>query len=228
MTPRRLKLTTIVVVVLGAALGFASSTQTWYTLHLTAAAAHGAPITIPGSTAAPALTALSLASLALALAFAISGRIARIVLGVLGLIVAACLLAETAGVMAHPESASHSAVTTATGVAGTQSVNALVASIGSSAWPALALVGGVVIGIGALAAIVFGRRWPSATRRYEAVRWERVDDGDDDETGPSTDPAADGRAEGASPAADEPGSGAAGDRAVADWDELTRGDDPTR
>ena len=204
---RSLKLLTILALVVGAGLGLAGATQTWYTVHLVGDAQHSAPVVIDGSTAAPALTALSLAGLALALALAISGRIARIVVGIIGVVLGASLVlavtgdpADTAGV--------RNAISKATGIAGDASVHALIGDVARSPWPALALAGGVVVGLASLAAVVTGSRWPGGSRRYDAVRF---DDADAAASAPRRKPAP-----------------RPGDSAVDDWDELTRGDDPTR
>jgi uncharacterized membrane protein (TIGR02234 family) len=206
MTGGRLKLLTIAVVVVGAILGLAGATQTWFTVALTKASGHAAPITVSGSDASPALTALSLAALALALAFAIAGRVARIVVGIIGVILGACIVFASAGGPANSAGV-RDAISKATGITGNASVHALIAHVTPSAWPTLAIVGGVLVALGALAALVTGGRWPGGSRRYDAVRFEETD----------------GQA---SPARKKP-EPRPGDAAVDDWDELTRGDDPT-
>ena len=202
----RLKLLTILAVVIGAGLGLAGATQTWYTVTLTKAAGHGTPVIVSGSDASPALTALALAGLALALAFAIAGRVARIVVGVLGLVLGVCVIIASVG---RPERSAgvRDAISKATGITGNASVHALIGGITASAWPTLALIGGILIALGALAALVSGTRWPGGSRRYDAVRFEE--------------------SEGQASATPRAAEARPGDQAVDDWDELTRGDDPT-
>jgi uncharacterized membrane protein (TIGR02234 family) len=207
VTGGRLKLLTILVVVIGAGLGLAGATQTWFTVTLTKEAGHPTPISVSGSDASPALTALSLAALALALAFAIAGRVARIIIGVIGVILGATVVFAAAGDPMRSAGV-RDAVSAATGITGDSSVHALFASVDASAWPTLALVGGILIGLGSLAALVTGGRWPGGSRRYDAVRFED----------------ADGQA---SPAPKRAPESRPGDAAVDDWDELTRGEDPT-
>jgi len=202
---RVLKLGTIAAVVVGGGLGLAAATQDWYTVRLTAAAAHPAPVVISGTDAAPALTALSLAGLALALALAIAGRVARVVVGALGVVVGVCLLLSAAGDPARSAGV-RDAVSQATGISGDASVYALIRDVEASAWPVLALVGGIVVALGSIAALVTGRLWPGGSRRYDAVRFE------------AREAKASARAREVRP----------GDAAVDDWDELTRGEDPTR
>ncbi|GAA4172615.1 Trp biosynthesis-associated membrane protein [Gryllotalpicola koreensis] len=213
MTGGRLKLLTILVVVVGAGLGLAGATQTWFTVTLTKEAGHPTPIAVSGSDASPALTALSLAALALALAFAIAGRVARIIIGVIGVILGATVVFAAAGDPMRSTGV-RDAVSAATGITGDSSVHDLFASVDASAWPTLALVGGVLIGLGSLFALITGGRWPGGSRRYDVATGNgalRFED-------------ADGQA---SPAPKRVPESRPGDAAVDDWDELTRGDDPT-
>lgn len=210
-TPRRpigrsLKLATIVAIIIGAGLGLAAATQTWFTVALTAASGHPAPVIVAGSDASPALTALSLAGLALALAIAIAGRIARIVVGVIGVALGVSVIIASSG---SPTASAgvRDAISKATGITGTASVRALIGGVAASAWPTAALVGGILITLAAIAAVVTGRAWPQGSRRYDAVRFEGTD--------------------GEASAAPKKPEARPGDSAVDDWDELTRGDDPT-
>lgn len=204
---RTLKLSTILAVLVGAVLGLAGATQTWYTITLTARAGHFAPVVVTGSTAAPALTALSLAGLALALALAIGGRLARVIIGVVGVLLGVCLVLASVGDPRHT-AAVRDAISKATGIAGTASVNALIGHVSATVWPAAAIAGGVIIGLGSLAALLTGRLWPGGSRRYDAVRFEETDD--QASARPRRAPAP-----------------RPGDSAVDDWDELTRGEDPS-
>lgn len=214
-TPRRLKLGTILAVLIGAGLGLAGATQTWYTVSIKATAGHFTPVVVNGSTAAPALTALSLAGLALALALAIAGRIARYIIGVIGVLLSVCIVLASIGNPAHTAGV-RGAISTATGIAGDKSVTALIGHATPTLWPAAALVGGVLLGLGALAAVVTGSRWPGGSRRYDAVRFEETD-GEAGES-PTNASATTRRAPAPRP----------GDAQIDDWDDLTRGDDPTR
>ena len=97
------------------------------------------------------------------------------------------------------------AVTDATGVTGSGPTAELVASATATAWPVAAIAGGVLLVLAGIAVLVTGTRWPASSRRYRGARLADTE---------------------------EPGSAgdrerAASDRAVDDWDELSRGDDPT-
>ncbi|HEY0248587.1 MAG TPA: Trp biosynthesis-associated membrane protein [Gryllotalpicola sp.] len=208
---RSLKLATIVAIIIGAGLGLTGATQDWYTVRLVASAAHSAPVVVSGSDAAPALTALSLAGLALALALAIAGRLARVIVGALGVVVGGCLIYSAVGDPAASPGV-RDAVSKATGISGEASVHALIADVSSSVWPAFALVGGIVVTLGAIAALVTGRLWPGGSRRYDAAPPSALRFED---------------AGGQASAAPRQPAERPGDAAVSDWDELTRGQDPT-
>jgi len=199
---RRIKYTIILVVILASGLGLLASTQTWYTVHLTGAANHPSPLVVPGSTAAPALTALSLAGLAVAGALAISGRIARVIVGILAVVLGGCVVLSAVLAMANPDASASSVVTTATGIAGDTSVTHLIARADATVWPVAALLAGVVVGLAGLTALITTRRWPGASRRYQAARF--------------------------APAPERAAPENPRDAAIDKWDDLSRGDDPTR
>ena len=209
MRPGRVRTYTLLAIVAGSGLALLASTQTWSTLHLKAAAGHQAVVTVQGSAAAPALTALALAGLALVAALAIAGRLIRIVLGVLGILIGVSVLLSAL-----------SAVTAATGVAGRASVAHLVSRVDASFWPWFAIVGGALLILCSLAVLVTSGRWPGPSKRYQAVRFEPTA-----ESHPHGDEAADANPDAAADAA-PPAAGR--DAAIDSWDELSRGEDPTR
>lgn len=169
---RRAKYGAMLATVLGSGLVLLAATQNWYALHLSASANHDAAVSVQGSAAAPALTALALAGLALTAALAIGGRIARLVLGVLGLVIGACVLFSAFTAIGDPARAGASAVTTATGVAGEASVTHLVEHIDASIWPWVAVAGGILLLLASLLALVTSSRWPGPSRKYQATRLE--------------------------------------------------------
>jgi hypothetical protein len=245
MTMRRarsLKYGSIAVFVLAAALGLTASTQDWFGFDLTATTEHAAAVMVQGSNAAPGLTALSLAGIALAGALAMAGRFARLMLGVVGVVLGVCILWSSASPLADPISAGAAAITKQTGVAGDSAVRHLVAATDVLAWPAVGIASGALFIVASLAVLVTFAAWPSASRRYDTVRFADEAQLDAGEPG--------GPAEAGEPAkADEPGeSGSAApgippekaseplpedegararDAAIDSWDELSRGDDPT-
>ncbi|MHA7986524.1 Trp biosynthesis-associated membrane protein [Rathayibacter sp. CAU 1779] len=217
-TGPRLKYSIILVAVLASGLVLTASTQTWYTLHLSATSGHSGALTVSGADAAPAIAALSLAGVAFGGALALAGRVLRYVLAVLGIVLAASIIGSTASAMADPAATGITVVTKATGIAGDASVRAVIARTDATAWPAVALVAGIVLALAAVAAGVTAHLWPTASRRYGATQ-DASAPIQQDGAAPKTDgddhlSAADQRAR-------------ARDAAIDDWDELSRGDDPT-
>jgi hypothetical protein len=203
----RMKLPAIVATVIGSGLALLSWSQTWFELQLTDASAQssGEAIAVPGSTASPALAALGLAGLALVAALAIAGPAIRIVLGLLEVVLGGCVLLAAWLTLGDPVGAVSPAVTDATGVSGSGPTAELVASADPTAWPVAAIIGGVLLVAAGVVVLATGTRWPASSRRYRAARLADAEE--------AVSNAARGRA--------------ASDRAIDDWDELSRGDDPT-
>ena len=204
MSARRIKYGAILGIVLLAALELTSSTQTWFVLTL---AGTTDDLDVAGTVAAPALSALALAGLALAAALAIAGPAFRVVLGLLQIVLGGSVVLAAATALGDPVRAGSSVVTEATAIAGEQSVAALVGSSTATAWPVVALVAGAltaVLGVGVLATV---RRWPDARKKKRVSRFEP----------------ADGYGHGASSVETDDGT----IDPVVSWDELSRGDDPT-
>jgi F0F1-type ATP synthase assembly protein I len=73
-----------------------------------------------------------------------------------------------------PQKASEELISKATGVAGTASIHALIKSVTLTPWGVIAIVLGV-IGFGAgIYLLATFRRWPVASRKYQAVRFEKA------------------------------------------------------
>lgn len=193
---RRARLVCVVVILLCGALGLISSTQTWFDVVLVAG---GDALAVPGAQAVPVLAPLCLAVLALGAALTIVGRVLRYILGALTVLAGAALLWLTAPVAVQaPVSAVAPAVTTATGIAGLESVAELVASISATPWPGVTVAGAGVLLLTGILVLVTAHLWRRAGRRF---------------------------------ATDAPHAAAASDApldAVGSWDDLSRGDDPTR
>ncbi|MGH1550890.1 Trp biosynthesis-associated membrane protein [Leifsonia poae] len=223
---RRVKYTTMLLLVVGSGLALLAATQTWFSIRLTDTANHSATISVAGSVAAPALTALALAGLALTAALAIAGPVFRIVLALLGILLGVSVLLSAITAVSDAVGASASAITSATGVAGDASVRHLVHSVETQFWPWLAIVAGVVIVLASAAVIVFSRLWPGPSRKYQ-TRFAGEDGRPAEEV---VSEAAEDDESAADAADDTPGGPQTLDRdtAIDSWDELTRGDDPTR
>lgn len=152
-----------------AILTLVSWTQVWFGVTLT----DGAALEVDGQVAAPALSALALASLVLVGALAIAGPFFRVVFGVLEALIGVAVVFSGVLAVSDPIAASASAISTATGVAGKTSVAESVDTIDGSVWPWIALVCGVLMVVAGAAIIVLSRRWPNqASRKYQATRLE--------------------------------------------------------
>ena len=198
---RRIKPILILAVIAASGLALLAWTQVWASLRL---AADGDPqqvLDVTGTIAAPGLTALALAGLALAGALTIAGVLIRIVLGLLEILLGVSVILSAALALTDPIGASAAAVTTATGIAGTDSTRSAVSSAALTVWPYLALAAGILMVAVGVVICVTARRWPGPTKRYETTRFEPVTDAATGQTRPRD--------------------------AVDDWDGLTRGDDPT-
>lgn len=154
----------VVAFLLAGGTGIISSTQTWLTVTRADA---GEAIVVPGADALPLLAPLSLAVLALGAALAIAGPVLRHLLAALALIGAVALGWWTAEIaFTAPISAVSPSVTEATGLAGSEAVNGVIAHIEPASWPVIALLGWAILLVGAGFALVTARNWRSGGRRF--------------------------------------------------------------
>ncbi|HSP75928.1 MAG TPA: Trp biosynthesis-associated membrane protein [Cryobacterium sp.] len=211
---RRLKLGHILVVLAASGLALLAWTQVWVNATVVQSGSTGQNLEVSGSTAAPGVTALALAGLALAGALSIAGPVIRMVLGVLEVLLGFSVSLSAFLAVTDPAAASGGAVTDATGISGADSVVDAVAEASVPPWPFVALLAGVVMAGAGVGVVATARRWPGPTSRYQAVRFEAA------EPGGATD--ADGHA-----GADAAGASVPPSDAVDDWDGLSRGEDPT-
>ncbi|MBL0705396.1 Trp biosynthesis-associated membrane protein [Sinomonas cellulolyticus] len=200
-----------IVVLIGllfALLAFASTTQTWVDADVQGSAVRTAHLTVQGSKAATAVSALALVGLAGTLAAAVAGRVGRTVAGVVVVLAGAGVAAACAAVLADPRAAAEGSIAKATGLAGSD------AAVTLTAYPALAAAAGVLLALAGVLLLVAARFWPLRTR-YDAGRGARA-------------AAAPGTRRGAAGTAPEEASddGASVD-GIDGWDRLSRGEDPT-
>jgi len=188
---RKQRLYTLLAIGLVALLTLLTTTQTWWTLHLATRA-----LPIAGTVAGPALAALALCTLVLAAALALAGPVFRLILGLLQLLLAFTIVLTTILSLVKPDEPSESAVQTATGIAGTTSIDHLITSVTLTPWGFVAVaLGGVAFILGIWLLISF-RFWPAASRKYQAVRFQPADGPRDavidwDALSDGTDPTAD-------------------------------------
>lgn len=184
MTERRAPSGRVVAVLgllLSGALGLLSATQPWGSATLL----DGRELAVAGQDVAGALTTLSLASVALALVLPLAGRVWRLVLGALALLLGGLLAAHAAASRDGVGTALEALVADATGLAGTAQQAELAAS-STTAWPVLGAVVGALGAAVGVWVLVTARRWPeraARAARYErsgsGLAWDVMDDGDD-------------------------------------------------
>ncbi|PPF86303.1 hypothetical protein C5B96_05190 [Subtercola sp. Z020] len=239
---RRLKSYTILAVIVWSALVFLAWSQPWFTLDAQGRSNDIVRVTVQGAAAAPALSALALAGLALSAALAIAGRVIRAILGVLELVLGVSITVSSLSALADPVQAGQSAITTATGVAGTTSIGQIATTAGTEAWPFLAIVAGALMALTGVAIVLSLRRWPESGRKYQPVTFRAADGRtaghpadlivtDDDHDADDHDAeAVDATTRDDITDADDTTPrdvDTARNRAVDSWDSLTRGQDPT-
>jgi len=216
VAPRRLKSTILLAGVVANALILLAWTQTWVIVTLTADELGGARVIVGGDIAAGGLSALALAGLALVGALSIAGAVFRVVLGALQALIGATVALTSVLAIGDPAGAAARAITDSTGISGTSSVQNLVESAALTAWPWFAAAVGVISAAIGVAIIATVRRWPAATRKYQAARFTSTDGSPVDRGTPD--------------GADSVSSAGAAVRepdAIGDWDALSDGADPT-
>ena len=188
---RRIRLYTIAAVGVVAGLTLITTTQVWWTLHL---ATRSLPIA--GTVAGPALAALALCGLVLAAALALAGPVFRLILALVQLLLAFTIVFSTIVSIARPNQPSASAVQSATGVAGSASIDGLIRSVTLTPWGFVASGLGVVAFLIGVWLLFTFRLWPVASRKYQPVRFEPAEGPRDavvdwDALSDGTDPTAD-------------------------------------
>jgi len=235
------------IVVLGivalALLAFGSTTQTWLTVRLPQDAVQTPDLMIVGSDASTPVTAFALVALAAALAVSIAGRVARWIIAVVLVLSGVGIVLSSASVAADPAAAAEPAIGAALGVSGLAGADST-----ATAMPWLAVVAGALLVLAAAWMVLAGRAW-GLNKRYDAgaSRVARAPGetlrpgGPSPSTGDLPPGVVPGGADtSTAPRADAPTPPAAGLPAIGDerrsahsdeidsWDELSRGNDPTR
>ena len=157
------KRTVLVVVLAAASIILVSGTQEWVTgwtgdVVLGASALHAR-----GSDIAPGALAAALVGMAAAVAAATSGAVVRVVAACCALMAAALGATLIISVLVDPGGALGKLAAAGTGRGGTLAAHG---RVGSWAWAALAAM--LVMGVGAVGALVGGRRWHGLSSRYDA------------------------------------------------------------
>lgn len=162
MTPARER-SVVVLGVLAAGAGVVlAATQTFATARLVGTPL---PVVVSGSQVAPALAPLGIVALALGIALTIAGRVARIVLGAVLVLLGTGVVAAAVPSVLSDAAGTRGAITAVTGVTDTA---ALVLSRSETLWPLVAVLAGAVALILGLLVLIRGHRWSTGGRRFRA------------------------------------------------------------
>jgi len=170
VNPRKLKLSLILVSAALSAVTLLAWTQQWFTIALD----DGQELIVGGDIAAGALSALALAGLVLIGALSIAGVIFRIILAILQFFIGSAVVLSAWLAISDPIAASASAISVATGIAGSDSIAGVVSRTEQTAWPWLSVVIGVLIAVFAVLIAVTARVWPGSSRKYQTARFEQA------------------------------------------------------
>jgi uncharacterized membrane protein (TIGR02234 family) len=185
------------IVLIGAGVLLLAAGRPWASVPVTDVPGRSL-VSADGQAVAPGAPAIGLVALAGAFVLVISGRWLRRLVAILMILAGLGAAALGVPVLDSPWQAVAPALAIATGSTGGHRLAAT-----ASAWPAISGLGGVLIAVGGLLALVRGGRWPVPTGRYERAA-----------ATPGLVPPQVVRA----PSRDD---------RLDDWDRLSRGEDPT-
>lgn len=149
----------VLAALLFAGVAFGASTQIWLNVSVSQGVIQADSISLPGSKAAPAVTALTLVAAAGALALSISGRVGRIIAASIVLLAGIGVSLTAISVLADPNGLASGPVGAQIGVTGIP----VQATVTPMVW--VGLVAGVLLMLTALAVLVLGRGW-SGSKKY--------------------------------------------------------------
>ena len=151
----------VVLVVVGAVLGFLAASRPWAQVLVPDPIADRT-LRVSGREAAGVVPAVALVALAGAVAVLTTRRIGQAVAGTLLVLAGAAAAASASAVLRTPASAVDQVVTSATGRTGVDGVTAAV-----TAWPWVGVASGVLIAIGGCVAVLRARTWGGLSARYD-------------------------------------------------------------
>lgn len=183
-------------VALSGAAGLLAGSQTWISFMLES---NHSLETVTGHDVNAALSPISIAIIAAALALTIAGPVFRRVLGALVTLLGAGSAALSIGVLSQPTGSLAGRATELTGLTGSSGVSA-VTWYEVSAWASVSVAAGVLAALLGVVALVTAGRWTATGRKYEA---------------------------GARAGEDGATAGGGKPDRISDWDALSEGDDPT-
>lgn len=190
MTPARERLLVVLGALAAGALAVLASTQPFATAVV---AGISKPVVVAGSAASPALAPLGIVALALGVALTIAGRVARVVLGALLVLLGAGMVAAALPSVLDDAAGTGAAITAVTGLL---DAGDLVTARSGTAWPEAGTAAGVLAALLGLVVLVRGRRWSTGGRRFRAdaaaaarstdpiAEWDALSRGADPTDGP--------------------------------------------
>lgn len=158
----------ILLGLLAGAIGLLGVTQTWISVPPPASGVQLGELSVSGTSAASAVMALTVVGLACAVSATIAGRVARYIVAAVQVLVGAGIVGFVIPVLSDPQSAAASKVASAYGVQVVSGVDYHV-----SAWPLVAMIGGVLMVLAGVLLAIAGRGWRSG-RRYERTAGGRT------------------------------------------------------
>ena len=189
----------LVLMLVSASVILVSGSREWVTGSVGDAVLGAMTLHGKGSDIAPGALAAALVGLASAVAAATAGRAVRVIAASSALLAAVLGVAVVISAVANPDGALGALAAAGTGRSGTVAAHG---HVGAWAWVALSAT--LVMGLGGLGALVGSRRWNGLSSRYDAPVPGK-----------------------ASPASRRHSTGELGRRRELEWDQLSRGEDPT-
>ncbi len=190
MTGRRELVLAVVLVLAGAALVLLASSRTWVSAAWVVPGFPAVRVQVAGAEAAPVVRATGLVALAGVVALLATRRRARAVVGAVVVLAAAALVTASVLFWSGQRAVAEAALERAGGSSGR---GAEVAELATTAWPAVALVGGLLVAAGGVLTVARSGRWPAMGARYDAPTaarkartsedpWAALDRGEDPTT----------------------------------------------
>jgi uncharacterized membrane protein (TIGR02234 family) len=211
---RRERAAAVGLALVAGVLGLLAASRTWVTAELTDVLAGRVQLRLTGARLAPVVPAVSLVLLAAGAAVLLARRLGRAVAGLVLVLAGAVCGAAAVAAARSPQAALGAEAARVTGRSAGPP-----ATFGTTAWPWLAVVAGVLAVLAGALVVVGTRRWVAPSDRFEAPG-----------AGPAPAAAAAGRGspDGGGPAVEPAGTAGSAVEPADAWDALNRGEDPTR
>jgi uncharacterized membrane protein (TIGR02234 family) len=162
---RRAKSIAILGILIGTGLSLVGWSQEWFTFEITEVAGSGS-VVVSGIDAAGAVSAISLGLFATVAVLGLAQSFWRAIFLLVSLALSVVGAAMVVEVINSPVASSVGSLSLASGVANEETLNALVTSEQSSAWPIIAIVGFCCVVVSSLWGLLTMRSWPRASGRF--------------------------------------------------------------